>query len=503
MVSRIRSKLKNVNMPPLPGGVRPYESLWSLLHRYMWLTGLSASEFKNNFDILLIGPGSGFELMCGARKGVHNNILTRFTGLKGLTPNIHSVAYSRSILPESFGHAKFKYCPICANVGYHSIIFCYPGVVLCPIHNCTLLSECGICGSLIKSLLDECANTYPYSCPHCKVSLVSDPKSFFVDRPVKDVRRLSRLYGFYQKILNSNVAWGVLESPEVSGCGRYELDSLVLAAKSLASGLPIPKALDLPIDRLFLMRSYCFDMNAEDAFLEKSEEVFYASIGAAYRPFLKLKSKRRSLTKILKIINKNSLSRNKWIFKAYVHDINALYTEIFFRAHFEQWSHSKLFERTQLGNISYTKSSPTYVRGFASVYAYQRGAYFYDDYPRSDLSALSPKVASWIYLHVSEVIFSATHKEIGEYVARMIEMERILDMPFIFGVYMPFCFTACIDKSMRVLRLDFWGVRGLQPRPSLASMQVDYRIQQEKIMMKRAQEITNKIFPPLGPDQDI
>lgn len=150
--------------------VRPYESLWSIGHRFLHLNQITPKEFANEyFKDHKFRPISAIYGLSEA-----NFNYQKFS--KDL--NIDKVALTKStlnMLDNSFGnhsHYFLKYCPVCMTQAYHSAFFQLIWVKTCPIHGVKLEERCPICSAFIDIKFDQCAIRNPFACHQCGWSLI-------------------------------------------------------------------------------------------------------------------------------------------------------------------------------------------------------------------------------------------------------------------------------------------------------------------------------------------
>ena len=179
--------------------VRPYESLWSLSHRFLWLNlpkrshlavDIEVSEFSYYCLDLIFGIAPERRLA-----------IERFRHLLKLTPT----QWRRSTLDaETVGgiaQAGLRYCPSCIQMAYHSAVFQLRSLSICPIHFCQLIDCCPFCGQLIPTTLDPRVLKAPFACTQCKKMLTNC--KILVDPPtVEGANRIGRVYSWFTSISN-------------------------------------------------------------------------------------------------------------------------------------------------------------------------------------------------------------------------------------------------------------------------------------------------------------
>lgn len=149
-----------------PELVRPYESAWALLQRFMVLNQPTIKELHQ-----LVGrPDIRYTSFC-----LQSNFTTKkayseekFKFLFG----VDSRGYER-LFPDFFGLSVFtssldtlRYCPDCMRIGYHSAAQQAPALRLCPIHGKAIVDRCKICKESIPFNLSRPARENLYACPN-------------------------------------------------------------------------------------------------------------------------------------------------------------------------------------------------------------------------------------------------------------------------------------------------------------------------------------------------
>lgn len=69
-------------------------------------------------------------------------------------------------------HQGLRFCQMCLDLGYHSILYQHVGMALCPLHTTPFHDVCPTCKNVIVPTFAT-ALVHPFECPHCLVSLAS------------------------------------------------------------------------------------------------------------------------------------------------------------------------------------------------------------------------------------------------------------------------------------------------------------------------------------------
>ncbi|MQA37053.1 TniQ family protein [Rugamonas aquatica] len=84
---------------------------------------------------------------------------------------------SRSVYPLEFGipevdrcwiSSRFRYCPLCLEAGYHSVLFQILPLTCCPFHRVPLSDRCHCCDANTPDIRDARIFIKPYCCDRCK-----------------------------------------------------------------------------------------------------------------------------------------------------------------------------------------------------------------------------------------------------------------------------------------------------------------------------------------------
>lgn len=157
--------------------VAPYESLWSLLHKFAALNWVCVYDAKQLFqktsttdywqrrshskwNLHTLG-GFDAEKLCEILK------LSTEDLSKSLVTSLISSLEISWLTPETV----LRYCPECITQGYHSIFHQLYAISKCPIHDIELTEQCQHCGNKITYELNYRRKAIPYGCPVCHMGL--------------------------------------------------------------------------------------------------------------------------------------------------------------------------------------------------------------------------------------------------------------------------------------------------------------------------------------------
>lgn len=146
-----------------PDKIYPYESQWSLLHKFCYWNAYTANALHR-----IIG-GNPYPYANLARHlFVDIAVFGQITGL-------NEIEIRRSLAENYLNKCDYnhlcdvlRYCPKCIRSGYHSSIFQLYFIELCPIHYINFETTCLRCSNVV--LMDMSGKSFraPYSCPNCK-----------------------------------------------------------------------------------------------------------------------------------------------------------------------------------------------------------------------------------------------------------------------------------------------------------------------------------------------
>ncbi|CAG0959405.1 hypothetical protein ANRL4_00573 [Anaerolineae bacterium] len=220
--------------------VAPYESLWSLLHKFAALNWVCVQGAKQLFQKTSMADRR--QRRSHGKWNLHT--LGGFDGEKNrkvlkLSPDDlnHSLVTSlissleiRWLTPET----NLRYCPECINRGYHSIFHQLYAISKCPIHDIALTEQCQHCGRKITYELNGRGKATPYSCPVCHTGLWAprrrigkDSEANILELDEVQKNRLDNLFVWFDTVrktagsLTNMERWSEMAAP---GTGNNHLE---------------------------------------------------------------------------------------------------------------------------------------------------------------------------------------------------------------------------------------------------------------------------------------
>jgi hypothetical protein len=167
--------LSRSDLPPLP-----YESSLSAMTRLGWRHGVRLSKLVS---------------LCS----MHENKDTKRLPDKlpeGYVEHYHSIrewlskmSAERDFLSMNTGEYgsykwrenNFRFCPICLEACYHSFLFQWRRLEVCPLHNCVLVTTCLNCGQMVKDVGSNAnIGLIGYRCAYCREPIAGAPPSLGV-----------------------------------------------------------------------------------------------------------------------------------------------------------------------------------------------------------------------------------------------------------------------------------------------------------------------------------
>jgi len=156
-----------------------YESLWSVTHKLCWLNSIRAPSLlkhfgKNEAAIANFKKTWGVSRAClhdlrftGALDGLSLSRAIRAPGVWMDWSCFDQIGDRQSVRRWTVPFLRF--CPVCLEQGFHSILFQNVGQRECPVHRALLEDGCPKCGQYIPYSLPS-SKTQPYSC-ECRRAL--------------------------------------------------------------------------------------------------------------------------------------------------------------------------------------------------------------------------------------------------------------------------------------------------------------------------------------------
>ena len=220
--------------------VRPYESLWILMQRFLWLNKPTKSDLLNTIEVPSKRISNLALISCQViEKTVKQESLRRLLRLSDLQ-------WRRATLDSSTvaNHIStcMRFCPDCLTFAYHTALFQLLTVTNCPVHGCELIRGCSYCGQEIPSVLGAACLEAPFACPHCKQALAAS--AVIIDPPsIESVSKIIAIGNWYK--------W-IAELPRVESCPLPHIavatpaaDTPILPLLEMVGRKPAPRAVNI------------------------------------------------------------------------------------------------------------------------------------------------------------------------------------------------------------------------------------------------------------------
>lgn len=213
--------------------VVPYESLWSLLHKFAALNWVYMRDVKQLFRKTStvdrwqrygLGKWNLHTLWDFDAEKIRTALKLSPEDLnQSLTISLISSLEIRWLTPEM----ALRFCPECINRGYHSVFHQLYALSECPIHGITLTEKCHRCGGKIPYKLNDQGKS-PYSCPVCQRRLWvpfrragEDIEANIIELDEILKPRLDNLFAWFATVLKTAVSltnmerWSEMAAPEI------------------------------------------------------------------------------------------------------------------------------------------------------------------------------------------------------------------------------------------------------------------------------------------------
>ncbi|HUV68174.1 MAG TPA: hypothetical protein VMW15_00835 [Terracidiphilus sp.] len=219
--------------------VRPYESLWCLTQRFLWLNRPSRSDLVHTIKL----PAENIfalSLICGeeGKRRFEQESLRRLLHLSDLqwrraTLDMSAVA-SQTCL-------EMRFCRECLTYAYHTVVFQLLTVTHCPVHGGMLVRGCPYCDKEIPTTFKSRLLRTPFACPHCKRALAE--AAVIMDSPcIGPHHEIAKIATWYRWVAGLPRA----ESRPLPGASKMpQIDSPVLPLLELAGRRPAPGSIRL------------------------------------------------------------------------------------------------------------------------------------------------------------------------------------------------------------------------------------------------------------------
>jgi hypothetical protein len=142
-----------------PRWVHRHESLLSLMWKFIAINGAPAHVVIPHLD-------ARADAFAGFAPYRSPALCTRAARLLGVSRHV----IARGLLPESVAAVAsphFRFCWRCARRGFHSVLFQFPHIRTCPLHNLLLSEQCPFCKERTPHQLRVLTLERPYACAHC------------------------------------------------------------------------------------------------------------------------------------------------------------------------------------------------------------------------------------------------------------------------------------------------------------------------------------------------
>lgn len=160
------------DLPPLP-----YESSRSAMARLGWRHGVHLSKLVSLCSMheqsqtkrlpknVPVGYLEHYHCICGwlSKMSAERDFLQMNTG------EYRSYKWRES---------NVRFCPICLEACYHSFLFQWRRLEVCPLHGCVLVTTCLNCGQVVKDVESNASiGLIGYRCSHCDEPIAGAPPS--------------------------------------------------------------------------------------------------------------------------------------------------------------------------------------------------------------------------------------------------------------------------------------------------------------------------------------
>jgi hypothetical protein len=156
-----------------PNEIQPYESIWSIIHKFcLW----NMASTGNVFQLFAVSSPTDplIRKVLSPQANLHNPRWLDRAKIQGLL-NLSNDSLANAFL-ERYSVVRheqaqtrrdrpcLRYCPSCITLGYHSPIHLLPFVTHCPIHFEPLLRSCPSCSKPIPYSIPDQTIGPPYTC---------------------------------------------------------------------------------------------------------------------------------------------------------------------------------------------------------------------------------------------------------------------------------------------------------------------------------------------------
>lgn len=480
-------------LSPLTGGVRPYESLWSVINRFNWLNRPSYSEFETTFSKT---KSRYFELVWDPSHPFYDSkYALDFSLLRqiGMTP---ARLKNAVVPPWLITNSRLRFCEACARMGYHATVFMFPQLTRCPAHRVALRSTCPACEAGISTIINDSTITAPYGCSQCGNLLIEGRRAFFEARLPEKFRDIARSARWVKHLSARALLWGdFCESMWTADRYSGEINSHLMAAMATSSQLSIPREVFLPTHEIILESSHSLPRAALSSLSADADGTLNeASFHPIYKAFLRKKAPRRLYYQQIRRIRK--MGGIKWVILRYAHEFPELVTEIYsnliFRRHCESWP--KRFPNKLDRDIVFRRSPSRGPDEFGPQWLEQRSLpNGFRDVHMSRRS-LHPAINLWVTRHIAMREVSGLYQEARQFSTEMVKRADFFHWPHLPGFCGPHLVVLTFDKKVDSYRLDFWRVPKAEPDHDVASDWAERMKERDLEQHARAMKIQLKMW---------
>lgn len=448
---------------PLPGGIRPGESLWSVVNRLVWLHRPGIDELIEVFEVRrtiwpdLLVAGNSYSTRAAAK----SRFLIPLVGMS-------ERQLEAALLPlylESQG--RLVYCPTCAGIGYHSIVLQLPGVTHCPSHGERLLSRCKSCSAPISTKLGPEMVTHPYGCTRCGTSLISSRVDFFRGERPSEVARFTHITRWLQQLTHQVLAWGDLHLAYHSRVATREATERGAQLLALAESCHqrTPPSLQRLREVEQRRASFYFPFSAQPtpvtpkAKMVAERPVFTGAQESVriYRVYLKSLRRRYFSTAFLKAMHRSDFAL--WsvsTLRRFPVEVAVAYAILLLRLRCEGWPNFDPLRKDPGRYLLYNHvRSRDQKRGYTLILprsSHDRQ----DDGVRVDLEGVSGPLRAWVIAHWQLMEYARLFAEALLFASEQLKHGRFDFAPHLEGRLIPDLFVLVRDEAAGAYRLDFW-----------------------------------------------
>lgn len=409
----------------IDNSVRPYESLWSIVNRFVYLNHLSPQEFAAEY--FLDYRFHSFSPMYSLNEHRFNQ--EKFRLDLGINMSIMKKA-TLDILNNTFVNHTFeylKYCPKCLEAAYHSAFFQLIWVKICPIHGVKLEDKCPNCNALIGLTFDHLSIRHPFVCHRCGWSLIPNLNCILNPSGMLEANKLKSIFSWCLRIEQLSKKIAVVEMLRFDK--PYIKSSWVFPILQETSNYITPKCIS---ERMNVLDSYtitsayfkCPINLAINKVPEKSKNIQYyqhtelfTAVYKSYRRHLikkELGSKKYLLAKCARFSRLDSLQ----VYPTEIEKVKKVLAILSFRQYLEGWGDgfARYFGRSYLRG-----GRSAYNLNLSPSYSFSKKVY--------ELCVTTDEV-EWVNYHIYYEELSSLYKEAVTAIDKMIEEQVYYQYPW-------------------------------------------------------------------------